>query len=263
MLYLKGLDQVVSHSNVHPTWQRTRPGAKKDEHCGWVYKSPGDAPLQSPGGFGSFACDAACKPDTVTGATAIRDLYEMAGAKPGTTYSTPILWDTKLNTIVNNESSEILRIFNSGFADFSSGPDLFPAELEAELMGLNAEIIYPNINNGVYRCGFAGTQKAYDSAVDEVCHGALSCPNSLKHLGASLLTGYIAALDVLEERLTSRRYLTGAKFTWLDLRLFHTLVRFDPVYVTYFKTNRKRIADYPNLLGFVRDIFSVRSPMIV
>ena len=235
MLHLKGLENVISHSVVHPTWQRTRPDKEGDEHCGWVYKSPGDPPLRSSTGHGSFACDDALKPDTVTGCATIRDLYDMAGAGPGTTYSTPVLWDTKLKTIVNNESTEILRMFNSSFGELAtkSEVDLYPAELEEELSALNENTVYP-INNGVYRCGFARTQVAYEEAM-----GAL----------------YLA-LDEIEERLASRRFLTGDKLTWVDLRLFHTLARFDPVYVTYFKTNAKRIADYPNLLGFTRDVYS-------
>lgn len=236
MLHLKGLADVVGHSIVHPTWQRTRPGEEGDEHSGWVYKSPGDAPLQSVGGHGSFACDDALQPDTVSGAASIRDLYDMAGAGPGTTYSTPVLWDTKLKTIVNNESTEILRMFNNAFGELATEPDidLYPAELEKELSALNESTIYPSINNGVYKAGFARTQAAYEEAM-----GAL-----------------FGALDAVEERLASRRFLTGDRFTWLDLRLFHTLVRFDPVYITYFKTNAKRIADYPNLLGFTRDVHS-------
>lgn len=236
MLYLKGLEDVVSHSIVHPTWQRTEPGKKGDEHCGWVYRSPGDPPLQSVDGHGSFVCDGALKPDTVSGCSSIRELYEMAGAAPGTTYSTPVLWDSKLKTIVNNESTEILAMFNSAFGELATKADvdLYPAELEEELTALNDSTVYPSINNGVYRSGFARTQAAYEEAIDAL----------------------FRALDEMEERLASRRFLTGDKFTWLDLRFFHTLVRFDPVYITYFKTNAKRIADYPNLLGFTRDVYS-------
>ena len=238
MLYLKGLDKIISHSIVHPTWQRTRPDNEDDSHNGWVYRSPGDEPLVSVGGHGSFSCDGELKPDTVTGCASIRDVYEVAGAEAGSIYSTPILWDNKEKTIVNNESSEILQIFNSAFGDLAtnSAIDLFPAVHEQELYGLN-KLVYGSVNNGVYRAGFARKQAAYDTAVGEL---------------------YVA-LDQLEERLAAKRYLTGAKFTWLDLRLFHTLVRFDCVYHTYFKTNEKRIADYPNLLGFVRDVYSNES----
>lgn len=140
---------------------------------------------------------------------------------------------------MNNESTEILRIFNSAFNDFAANPqqDLYPAHLEADLSKLNEELVYPNVNNGVYRCGFATSQEQYDLAVDRL----------------------FSTLDELEARLGQQRFLGGAQFTWLDLRLFHTLVRFDPVYVCYFKTNVRRIADYHNLLGFVRDVYSIES----
>jgi len=238
MLYLKGLTKVVSHSIVHPTWQSTRPDDDEDEHRGWVYQSPGDEPLTSSTGHGSFPCDDALKQDEVTGCASIRDVYELAGAAPGTTYSTPILWDSKEKTIVNNESSEILQIFNSAFDDLTTNAsvDLFPAEHKLELQDLN-DIIYTDVNNGVYRAGFARKQQAYDAAV----------------------SGLFAALDQMEARLATKRFLTGPRFTWLDLRFFHTLVRFDPVYTCYFKTNEKRIADYPNLLAYMRDIYSIES----
>ena len=117
--------------------------------------------------------------------------------------------------------------------------DLYPLDLQQELQELNDTLIYPKVNNGVYRCGFAKSQEAYDVAVTEL----------------------FESLDVLEERLARSRYLgndeKSSPFTWLDLRLFNTLVRFDPVYITYFKTNQKRIVDYPNLLGFVRDVYSM------
>lgn len=136
----------------------------------------------------------------------------------------------------NNESTEILQMLNSAFGDLAANAevDLYPVEHGDTLRELN-ELVYNDINNGVYRAGFALTQSAYDDAVSAV----------------------FAALDLIEERLSTKRYLTGSQFTWLDLRLFHTLVRFDPVYHTYFKTNSKRMADYPNLLGYVRDIYGI------
>lgn len=136
----------------------------------------------------------------------------------------------------NNESTEILQMFNSAFGDLAAHAEvnLYPPEHADELKALN-ELVYNDINNGVYRAGFARQQAAYDAAVSAV----------------------FAALDRVEERLLAQRYLTGSKFTWLDLRLFHTLVRFDPVYHTYFKANEKHIADYPNLLGYMRDIYSI------
>jgi len=171
----------------------------------------------------------------VCNAKNLREVYEVGGNPTGP-FSTPVLFDKRTNSIVNNESKEILRIFNSAFDSFAKSPGLsiFPPELEAELVELNDTLIYPKINNGVYRAGFARTQQAYDTAVTEC----------------------FAALEQVEKRLGASRFLSGDQFTWLDLRLFHTLVRFDPVYTCYFKTNEKRIADFPNLLGFVRDVYS-------
>jgi len=140
-------------------------------------------------------------------------------------------------TIVNNESTEIMRMLNDEFNHLCANPslNLYPSDMESELQELNNSLIYPTLNNGVYRCGFAKGQSAYNEAIDQL----------------------FATMDVLEEKLGNQRYLGGGDhFTWLDLRLFMTLVRFDPVYITYFKTNTKRIVDYPNLLGFVRDIYS-------
>jgi putative glutathione S-transferase len=236
MLKLKGLEKTISHSVVHPTWQRTKPADPEDEHVGWVYRELGDKPLSSSTGYGSFPVDVACKPDTFTNVKSIRDLYELCGDTRGP-FSTPVLWDKKLGTIVSNESSEILRMFNSSFDGLgeNSEEDFFPMDLEAELSKLNEELVYPNVNNGVYRCGFARTQEAYDLAVNRL----------------------FSSLDQLEALLADRRFVGGEHLTWLDLRLFHTLVRFDPVYTCYFKTNTKRIVDYPNLLGFVRDVYSV------
>jgi putative glutathione S-transferase len=221
--------------------------------------------MKSPTGHGSFACDDACVPDSVTHANSIRDLYEMAGDPRGP-FTTPVLWDRKEGTIVNNESLEILRMLNSAFDHVAKHPevssprqrvrvptavallstyvtfgsrctqvDLFPAAHEEALMKMNTETIYPKINNGVYRAGFARTQEAYNTAVIE-------CFDALAHL---------------ETLLSSQRFLAGEAPTWLDLRLFHTLVRFDPVYTCYFKTNLARISDYPNLLGFIRDMYSI------
>jgi len=234
-LRLKGLDNVVSHSVVHPTWGKTRPDDPADPHHGWVYRRPGDAPMSNPLGHGSFPCDAALVPDDVTGAGSVREVFELCGDDVGP-YTTPLLYDRKTRTIVSNESTDIMRMLNDEFQDLATRPDvdLFPAELEDELRQLNDATIYPKINNGVYRCGFARSQEAYDKAVGEL----------------------FAALDDVEARLGGRRYLGGDTFTWLDLRLFMTLVRFDPVYATYFKTNAKRLADYPNLLGFVRDCYA-------
>ena len=100
MLHLKGLEKIISHSVVHPTWQTTRPDSEDDQHHGWVYRSPGEEPLTSAAGYGSFPCDDALQPDEITGCASIREVYELAGAAPDTTYSTPVLWDNKEKTIV-------------------------------------------------------------------------------------------------------------------------------------------------------------------
>lgn len=237
MLYLKGLEDAVSVSVVHPTWQRTKPDVEGDTHCGWVYKKEGDEPLSNPLGHGKFECDAALKPDTFTNAKTVRELYESVGDTTGP-YSTPVLYDKREKTFVSNESTEILRIFNNDFASMAKNADfnMYPEELEEELCKLNDELVYPHVNNGVYRCGFAKSQPAYDSAV----------------------AGLFSALEELEKRLGKTRFLgSDVAFTWLDMRLFQTLVRFDPVYTCYFKTNIKRISDFPNLLGFVRDVYAM------
>lgn len=232
-LFMKGLEDCIGYSIVHPTWQRSRPKDPADQHHGWIFCKPGDPPLSNGLGFGTFECDDALVPDTVNGAKFIRDIYEKAGDTGGK-YSTPVLWDKEKNTIVNNESMDILRMFNSKFNKWAKNPDLdlFPADLEAEAEAANSWI-YPNINNGVYRCGFAKSQEAYDQAV--------------KDLGD--------ALAKAEALLEKQRYVCK-RFSYMDLRLFMTLVRFDAVYVVYFKTNVGTIEmNYPNLLEYCKDIY--------
>lgn len=235
LIYLKGLNHVISHSVTHPTWGKTKKDDDEDIHCGWVFKEPGDDPVSNPAGHGSFKCDEALIPDYVTNCNSVRDIYQLGGDFKGP-FSTPLLFDKKNNVIVNNESTDILRMLHSEFDEFAKNDiDLYPSELQDMLQELNDKLIYPKVNNGVYKCGFARSQGAYDLAVTEL----------------------FEALEELEERLGKTRYLGGNQFTWLDLRLFMTLVRFDPVYITYFKTNKKRLVDYPNLLGFVRDVYSM------
>lgn len=145
----------------------------------------------------------------------------------------PVLWDTETRRIVNNESADIMRMLESAFDAWGDpSVDLYPAELHAEIDALN-ERIYETVNNGVYRAGFATTQAAYEEAVDAL----------------------FATLDELDARLATRRYLCGARITEADWRLFVTLVRFDAVYVGHFKCNLRRIADYPNLSGYLRDLY--------
>lgn len=148
----------------------------------------------------------------------------------------PVLWDKKLGVIVNNESSEIIRMLNSAF-DHLVAPteNFYPSVLQTEIEMINA-FVYDDINNGVYRAGFATTQDAYNSAIEKL----------------------FAGLDALEKLLSRQRYLVGKQLTEADIRLFTTLVRFDPVYVTHFKCDLRRISDYPALSGYLRDIYQTQ-----
>ncbi len=147
----------------------------------------------------------------------------------------PVLWDRQARTIVNNESSEIIRMLNAEFDEFGAGSlDLYPAPLRPEIDTVNA-FVYEAINDGVYRCGFAKTQEAYETSFRKL----------------------FAALDALEARLGRQRWLVGDSFTEADLRLFPTLVRFDAVYYSHFKCNLRRLADYRNLSNYLRDIYQM------
>ncbi|WLI14684.1 MULTISPECIES: glutathione S-transferase family protein [Pseudomonas] len=145
----------------------------------------------------------------------------------------PVLWDKQTNRIVNNESAEIIRMFNSAFDELTGNDlDFYPAPLRTEIDALN-ERIYPAVNNGVYRAGFATSQQAYEEAFDEL----------------------FGELDRLEQLLGANRYLTGEYLTEADIRLFTTMIRFDAVYFGHFKCNLRRIADYPNLSNWLREIY--------
>jgi glutathionyl-hydroquinone reductase len=238
-LYLKGLQHSIGLSVVHPTWQRTRADNPDDQHTGWAFCTPGTdaAPFSSSTGHGSFPCHDSCIPDNVNNTKFIRDLYELSNDTNGK-YTVPILWDKKLNCIVNNESSEILRMFNADFNDtLSKNPtvDLYPEEHRAAIDDIN-DWVYHSINNGVYKCGFAQSQEAYDTAFDEL----------------------FSALDKAEAMLTKQRFLLGDDLTEADIRLFVTLIRFDEVYTVYFKTNKKYIKDYPALSNYVRDLYQTK-----
>ncbi|WP_171181257.1 glutathione S-transferase family protein [Ruegeria sp. HKCCD8929] len=172
-------------------------------------------------------------PDTVNGADFLYQVYTSAKPDYSGRVTVPVLWDKRTKTIVSNESPEIIRMFNSAFDGVGAKPgDYYPAALRAEIDALN-DRIYGTVNNGVYKAGFATTQEAYDEAVVPL----------------------FETLDWLDERLGKQRYLTGNQITEADWRLFTTLVRFDPVYVGHFKCNIRRIADYPNLSGYVRDLY--------
>ncbi|KGJ97966.1 glutathione S-transferase family protein [Thalassotalea sp. ND16A] len=172
-------------------------------------------------------------PDFVNYKEFMHQIYSLADSDYTGRVTVPVLWDKKLNTIVSNESADIIRMLNSAFDEVGAlAGDYYPPALRSDIDGLN-EFIYPTINNGVYKAGFATTQQAYDEAVTELFN----------------------ALDILENKLASNRYLTGDKITEADWRLFTTLVRFDAVYVGHFKCNLKRIVDYPNICGYLRELY--------
>ena len=173
--------------------------------------------------------------DMVNGKATLAEIYLIADPHYTGRVSVPTLWDKKRRTIVNNESSEIIRMLNSAFDAFTDiHADYYPAALRHEIDAVN-ELIYPNINNGVYRAGFATSQEAYEEAA----------------------YGIFETLDKLEERLSRQRYLVAGQITEADWRLFTTLVRFDAVYYSHFKCNLRRIADYPNLWNYTRDLYQM------
>lgn len=172
-------------------------------------------------------------PDPIHNAQFLHQIYTTADAIYSGRVTVPVLWDKKTQTIVSNESSEIIRMFNSAFDGVgATAGDYYPEALREEIDAINARV-YSTLNNGVYQSGFATTQAAYESAVVPL----------------------FETLDWIEGLLSQKRYLTGPDLTESDWRLFTTLVRFDPVYVGHFKCNLKRIADYPNLSNYVRDLY--------
>jgi putative glutathione S-transferase len=206
MRRLKGLDDVVSLSVVDPI---------RDAR-GWAFRDVPGAQL-----------------DPINGFNFLSQAYAATEAGYDGNVTVPVLWDTATGQIVNNESSEVIRMLNSAFNAYTPvTDDYYPVDLREEIDQVNARV-YPTVNNGVYRCGFARSQGAYDRAFDEL----------------------FDSLDWLEERLATRRYLCGDRVTEADWRLFTTLLRFDAVYVGHFKTNRNRIVDMPNLWGYARELY--------
>ncbi|EJB8689580.1 glutathione-dependent reductase [Vibrio parahaemolyticus] len=174
-------------------------------------------------------------PEPLFGHTRMHQIYTQA--KPDYTgrVTVPVLWDKKTNTIVSNESSEIIRMFNSAFNDLTGNhDDYYPEPLRGVIDEWN-DYIYPNVNNGVYRCGFATSQDAYEEAFESL----------------------FSALDKIDGHLATHRYLAGNKITEADWRLFTTLVRFDAVYVGHFKCNKQRIADYVNIQGYLKELYQI------
>ncbi len=206
---LKGLQDQISFDVVHPLML---------EH-GWTFDS-------------DFS---AATGDRVNQKQFMHQIYTLCESDYTGRVTVPVLWDKQNQTIVSNESSEIIRMLNTGFNEIGATDlDLCPQSLQSEIDHWN-QFIYEPVNNGVYKAGFATTQAAYDEAV----------VNLFEHL------------DRLEERLTSRRYLVGEQLTETDIRLFTTLIRFDPVYVQHFKCDRRRIAEYPALANYLRDIYQL------
>ncbi|MCA9401196.1 MAG: glutathione S-transferase family protein [Candidatus Omnitrophica bacterium] len=180
-----------------------------------------------------FSDSQGCVPDFLYNKNYLYELYLLADPGYEGRVTVPVLWDKKTQAIVNNESSDIIRMFNSEF-NFLTGnkDDYYPRPLRQKIDEMN-DFIYPRVNNGVYRCGFATKQKAYEEAFLEL----------------------FEALDHIEKILSASSCLVGDTLTEADWRLFTTLIRFDPVYVGHFKCNKKRVADYPHLSGYVRRLF--------
>jgi putative glutathione S-transferase len=206
MRMLKGLEDVVSMSVLEPLY---------GPH-GWRFgTSPGTVP------------------DSVNGASELTEIYLRADPRYTGRVSVPALWDKERRTIVNNESAEIIRMLNGAFGRFTNvRTDYYPPALREEIDRVNA-LVYENVNNGVYRAGFATSQEAYEEA----------------------FRALFRVLDELERRLSGQRYLVGSGITEADWRLFTTLVRFDAVYYSHFKCNLRRIIDYPNLSNYLRDLY--------
>jgi len=185
--------------------------------------------------YGKTGWEFGATPDAVNGKSTLAEIYLLADPHYSGRVSVPVLWDKKRRTIVNNESSEIIRMLNSAFDAFTDAKtDYYPPALRAEIDRIN-DIVYPHVNNGVYRAGFATSQAAYEDAA----------------------RGVFVALDRLEERLSRQRYLVGRQITEADWRLFPTLIRFDTVYYSHFKCNLRRIAEYSNLWNYLRELYQV------
>jgi len=234
---LKGLEDTISITVVLPVWKKTKPDDPTDPHSGWVFADPdGTAYPNTQGLGGPFPTSyPANEAEPFYSAKSIRDIYDAVGDTNGK-YTVPVLYDKKLKTIVSNESAEIIEMLNSEFNEFAKHPelDLNPKGLHEEMAKMN-EFIYPTINNGVYRCGFATSQQAYDTAIGELT----------------------ASFDRIEEILTHQRYIAGDTLTLADIRLFVTLLRFDEVYVVYFKTNTRSVATSPAILNYLRELYQI------
>lgn len=204
---LKQLEDHINVSVVHPTMLEN----------GWTFAQDFDATTG----------------DTLFGKEFLHQIYTTANPNFSGRVTVPVLWDKKTNAIVSNESSEIIRMFNSAFDTLTGNTDdYYPRPLRGEIDGINA-LVYDNVNNGVYRAGFATAKPAYETAFHKL----------------------FETLDTLDAKLGTQRYLVGDQITEADWRLFATLIRFDAVYVSHFKCNLRRIADYANLSNYVRELY--------
>ncbi|MGA8319898.1 MAG: glutathione S-transferase family protein, partial [Xanthobacteraceae bacterium] len=209
-LALKKLGNVITYTNTEPLYGKT----------GWEFGT-------ARGGM----------TDDVNHKATLAEIYLIADPHYTGRVSVPVLWDKKQHTIVNNESSEIIRMLNSAFDEFTNvRTDYYPEDLRDDINRIN-DIVYPAVNNGVYRAGFATSQDAYEEAA----------------------RGIFKTFDMIEERLAKQRYLVGHQTTEADWRLFTTLIRFDSVYYSHFKCNLRRVADYPNMWNYLRDLYQVPS----
>jgi len=205
---LKKLEDAISFSVVHHFMGEN----------GWTFKNEDGA-----------------TGDDLYGLDYLHQIYTKADPHYSGRVTVPVLWDRKTETVVSNESAEIIRMLNSAFDEWGDASlDFYPESLRSEIDAVN-ELVYANINNGVYRAGFATTQNAYEEAFRQL----------------------FETLDVMEGRLSRHHYLLGDRLTEADWRLFTTLVRFDPVYYGHFKCNLRRIADYPNLSNYLRELYQM------
>lgn len=233
ILALKGLEHAIGITHLHPTWQYTKPNV--DDHRGWVFGSEDEKYLSSTTGYGNFPVSWGEK-DQNHGFLSLRELYEYSKDNGGK-YSVPVLWDKHLKTIVSNESSEIVRMLNSQFNEYAKNPELnlYPKDNRKQIDEVN-EWISSDLNEGVYCCGLASSQKAYDDALD-------------------ILT---ESFDRIQFILQRQRFLVGNKFTEADLRLFVTLLRLDDVYNVCFKINTRSVMTTPVLLNYMREIYQMK-----
>ncbi len=207
-LRLKGLDNIISLSIVDPYMAEN----------GWT-----------------FSENEGCIPDSINHCQYLHQIYTLAMPHYTGRVTVPVLWDKKKKTIVCNESAEIIRMFNSAFDEWGHADlDFYPTHLRKDIDEIN-KFVYENINNGVYRCGFATEQSAYEEACQQL----------------------FSALDTVEQRLANQRFLVGNEITEADWRLFTTLIRFDAVYVGHFKCNIKRIVDYKNIHQYLQVLYSI------